>query len=161
METSVLVLASLVADIRCNGLFVSMLSNRVYEVPVSPEFPSPKLFLYMGGLGKDLSGGEAFHHSNNLGWTVGWNRLDEEVDMIFVCSNLDEFQFIPFGYFKTGLFEDLVYLFIDNHTSILGGTDKMVQENRNIMALMEVLTHSPSLPENTDAASRGVFTRSE
>ena len=50
----------------------------------------------------------------------------------------NEFQFIPFGYFKTGLFEDLVYLFINNHTSILGGTDKMVQENRNIMALMEV-----------------------
>ena len=120
MQTFVFSFKTLIFDIGCNRLFISVLSNGIYEIPIAPEFSTPQDFLYFWNSYKYLFGSNTLHHSDDFCGTVCWNRLNQEVNMVFVCPNLKEFNFIPFTDFKTDITQNVIYSFIKHNLAILG-----------------------------------------
>ena len=72
--------------------------------------------------------------------------------MIFVRSYLQKLHLITLLDFKTYIPELHVYLFIKHRTTVFRRKNKMIEQHCNIMTLVDILTHPPSL-----AASGGEF----
>jgi hypothetical protein len=63
------------------------------------------------------------------------------MDMVFICSNLQKLNLIPLLNFQTHFFERLVYFLINHYPAILGWKHQMVEQDRNVMTFMDILTH--------------------
>lgn len=72
--------------------------------------------------------------------------------MIFVRSYFQKLHLITLLDFKTYIPELHVYLFIKHRTTVFRRKNKMIEQHCNIMTLVDILTHPPSL-----AASGGEF----
>ena len=107
------------------------------------EFPSPKLLFDLWTGLEDLPGSEAFGDLNDFLGRVHGNRLDEEMHVVLVCADLKVRDFITFGDFFADFLELSVYCFREDHSTILGRTDEVVEQHRNIMAFVEEFTHIP------------------
>jgi len=81
------------------------------------------------------------------------------MDMIFVRANFDKDDLIALGNVETDLFEHGVHFRVKDHTAILGRTDQVVEQDRDVVALMRILTHEP---DNTiSKASEASFGESD
>lgn len=149
---------TLILDIGGHGFFTAMLSNRRDIVTVRPKLPAPELFLHLRYSGEDLSCRDTFHDTNDLRRMVGRNRLDEKVDMVFVCSDFEKVNLIPKGERKAYFLQDHVH-FLGNHDpAVFGRTDKMVDKDTDVMAFVDIEAHDL---QYTSAASRGECTLRE
>lgn len=75
--------------------------------------------------------------------------------MVFVSANLDERYLVAFADFQTGLFELLVNFPAKDYSPVLGRTDNVIEQQRDIMTLMDILAHSASISQQ----AAGNFTR--
>jgi len=128
-------------NIALNSRFTSLTGNRVDVIPIGPELSTPEFRPKVGKTSEYLSGGKAFDHSGQLRRRVHRHGLDEEVDMVLVCSNLDEVDLVSPGNFRTHLFELLIYLRVKPLLSPLTNTYQVVQQNRNTVTLVKIDTH--------------------
>jgi hypothetical protein len=62
--------------------------------------------------------------------------------MIPIRTNLQENNGIPFGNLQTDLFEHGIDMPVKHDTSILGWTDQMVHQDRDIVTLMNIFAHT-------------------
>src|ERR1035438_6765647 len=138
MQNCVFFFNPLVTNIFRNCRFISKLANRVHEISISPEFASPKLGFHFWMLFENLFGRDAFQHGDQRGWTQLWNTLNQKMDMILVSANLQKMNIIPFLNFQTHVFQSLINCFTEDHPTIFGRTNKMVQQYRYIMRFMYV-----------------------
>ena len=67
------------------------------------------------------------------------------MDVVFVSTDFEKMYLVPFFYLETCLFDYLIHLFINNHTSILGGKYDVVQENGDVVAFVDELAHAYSV----------------
>jgi len=51
------------------------------------------------------------------------------MDMILICPNLKERNLKAFADFQAGFFEFFIYVGSENHSSVLGRTNDVVQQN--------------------------------
>lgn len=65
--------------------------------------------------------------------------------IVFISANLNERYFVAFADFQTCLFELLVNFFCKDHSPVLGWADDVVQKQRDIVTLMDILAHSTSI----------------
>lgn len=131
----------LLPHILADDLFTAMPPHCADKIALRPKLATPQLLLDRGYPPKNLSGGETFDHLDQLRWTVRGHRLDQEMDMIVIGADLQKHEFIPFGNLQTDLFEHGIHGAIKDHTSVLGRADHVINQDRNIMALVQVLAH--------------------
>lgn len=94
---------------------------------------------------KEFPGDDAFNDSGNFCGRVQRNGLEKEMDMILICSDFDEGDFVVlidgpadvFQRFLDGLCKDLLPAF--------DGTDQMVEEKGDIVGFPLMLAHTGSL----------------
>ena len=67
--------------------------------------------------------------------------------MVFVSSNLDKFNLIALRNFQTNLFQHFINVSIKYSSLIFGWTDKMVQQNRDVMAFPDQFAHASILAQ--------------
>jgi len=91
---------------------------------------------------KHFTGGNTFDGLHNLRGTIGGNRLNEKVHVIFLRANLQENDGIAFGDVQTDLFEHRIDTGVKHDTSIFGWTDQMIHEDGDIVALMDIFAHT-------------------
>src|SRR6476620_3128549 len=96
--------SSLRFDIMLNGVFISMSADCIHIVPLRPKFPTPELLFYFRMQFENLPCCDTFHTPNDLHCTQCRNTLNQKVDMILVCSNLNELYLISLRYLKTYFF---------------------------------------------------------
>lgn len=65
------------------------------------------------------------------------------MDMIFVRANFDKNDLIALGNGSTDLLQHGVNLCIKDDAAVLGRTHQMVEQDRDIVALVRILTHEP------------------
>ena len=81
------------------------------------------------------------------------DRIENQVvmNMIFVCSNFKKMDLVPIGDIQTYRFQDKIDFLGNHHSSVFGRTDKMIEKDANIMALVDIQTHisqyTPALQE--------------
>jgi hypothetical protein len=142
MQLFIVLLRPLILDIPADHLFTAMPSDRADKIPFGPTLTSPQLLFDCGDTLKQLSGGQTFDNLYNLRWTVAGNGLDEEMLVILVGPYLQKDDLIPLSNFQTDLFEHPIYLGVEPHSTVLGRTHNVIDQDRNIMALMQILAHT-------------------
>jgi hypothetical protein len=140
-----MILHSLAFDIVGDGILIAMFSNSSSKVAVRPEFASPQLLFHFRTTPEYLSCGKAFYDRYDLGYAIGWNRLDQEMYMILICANLQEFQLVSLLYIQADFLHNIVYMIIKYCTPIFGRKYQMVYQYRYVMTLVYVFTHIATL----------------
>ena len=161
MELGVLLLAPLVGDVAPDLAFATMLTDRTEIGPVGPELPSPQEFLDGGHPAEHFPGGKTLDDLGESAGAVPWDRLHEEVHVVPVGPDLQKRNIVPGSNFQADVPEGRVHLGGEHRPAILRRTDQMVEQDGDIVAPVDVFTHAPSLPQRSDAASRGVLTLKE
>jgi hypothetical protein len=143
MQLLIFTFSSLILDILTDDIFRCMFTHRRDKKTVRPELPSPKLFFDRRSLREYFSGSYTLHLCHDLRRAVSWNRLDQKVNVVTLCSNFQKSDFITLGYFKTNIFQQLIDFFGDYKPSILGDEHEMIHQQRDIMIFSNKLTHEP------------------
>ena len=141
VEPHVFLFYSLVFDIRCHSTFTSVFSDGRDIVAIGPEFSTPELFLHFRDSGKDLSRDDTFHGSSDLGRSIGGNRLDEKVNMLFVCAYFKKVDLVTIGDILAYLFHDHVHFLGQHNSPVFGRTDEMIDENTDIVSFVDIYAH--------------------
>ena len=129
MELDVFLLSPLGRDVTLDFLFASAATDCADVVTVGPEFSAPKVLLDLWHSGEDFSGGNALDGPYDLCGTVGRYRLDEEVHVIFVGSDFEEYHIIPISNLHADRFEDFIHFRGKDRSSVLCRTDEMVEQD--------------------------------
>ena len=139
------VIISLPLDVARNRILTSMLPYRTGVIPVSPEFSTPELFLHLGALPEYLPGSDALDGRDNLRHTVRWNRLDEEMHVILIRTDLKKFYLVPFLNLYADILHRLIDIPVKNRTSVLRREYQVIDEYGNVMAFMYIIAHASIL----------------
>ena len=158
MQNGVLFLTSLITNIIRDGRLVTKLADRVHKISIRPKFSSPKLFLHFWMLCKNLSGCETFQNRDDLSYTHLRNRLNQKMNMVLVCANLQKMNLISLLNFKTSLFQRLINFLAKNNSPIFCRTHKVIQQYTDIMRFMYVLAFAHTCKDINYAASGGELT---
>ena len=159
------VIIALAHDVAGNRIFVSMLPYAAGVISVSPEFSTPELFLHFGALPEYLPSSETLDGRDNLRHTVCWNRLDKEVHMIIICTDLKKFYLKAFLNLYADFLHRLIHSLVKNRASVLRRKYQVIYEYSNIMAFMYIIAHISILrrkrrgiqPEGIQADSGAVW----
>ena len=136
-----MILDSLAFDIFGNGILIAMFANSSSKVAVGPKFASPQLLFHFRTTPEHLSCGKAFYHRYDFCHAICWNGLNQEMHMILICTDLQEFQLVSLLYVQTNFLHNLVHMIIKNCTPIFGREYQMVYQYRYVMALMYIFAH--------------------
>ena len=113
---------------RANSILIPMTPNCVDIVPFGPELTPQKLLFHLRIKLENLLRRDAFDRLNDLARTHRWNTLDQEMNMIFVGANFNEFNLIALPYLKAYLLQALIYCLTKNNSAIFRRAYKVVQK---------------------------------
>ena len=139
------VLTALIVDVPLDDFLVGVLPDRVHVKPTGPEVTAPENLLHLGMRIEDVLCREMFDGPNHAGGGEGGNGLEKKVDMILVCANFDEPDFVALLDCETDVFECLFHGSSQRFCSVLHRTDQVVQQERFVVALVNMITHHGSL----------------
>ena len=94
MQFFILSLTTLALNIGFDRVFITVLSNSIDIKTFPPELTTPQLLLHLWVFFKEFFGCDTFNQLYNFRRAVCWNTLNQKMNMIFVCSDLDELNFI-------------------------------------------------------------------
>ncbi len=160
MQLGVLLVPPLGGDVALDLAFAPVPADRADLVPVRPELAPPEVLLHRGDPPEHLARGQALDHTHDLRRAVRGDRLHEEVHVVPVRPDLQERDLVPRRDLEADVSEHLVHVRRDHCAPVLRRTDDVVQQDGDVVAAVDVLTHTPSLSQ-PDAESRGVSTRNE
>ena len=123
--------------IAANLFFTGISSDRTDIVTIRPELAAPELLLYGRNSAEYLARSYALDRSHDLGWTVAWYRLHEEMYMVWVCADFQEPYLIPLLYRQTDFLQHLLNFGRKHRSAILDRTHNVIHQNRNIVTLMK------------------------
>ena len=157
MQNSIFFLQPLIMNISRNTCLVLKLADCVDKISICPKFPSPKFGLHFRMFFKYLFCYNTFQNRDDVRCTHFGNRLNQKMNMIFVCPDLQKVYLISLLNLNADFLQCLIYCFAEYHSAIFGRTYKMIQQYRNIMRFMNVfafahtykdITFTPQAPGN-------------
>ena len=155
MENSIIFRNTLVSDIFRYTGFVSEFAHRVHKVTVCPKFTTPQLLLHPRMLLENFSGCQTFHCRDNLSRTLLWYTLHQKMDMVFVNPYFQKSNLVSFRYFKTDVFQTLINGFVEHYSTIFRWANKMIQQYRYVMRLVNVFAFAHSIKINFSPQAAG------
>lgn len=160
VHLGVFLLPPLGGDVSLNLPFAPVTANRADGVPVRPALAAPAVRLHRGDPTDHLAGGKALDHPHDLRRTVQGDRLHEDVHVVPVRADLQKGDLVPSRDLEADVSEPRVHVRRDPRTSVLRRTDDVGEQDGDVGAAVDALTHTPSL-SHPDAARRGVSTLNE
>jgi len=88
-------LCSLLLDVFSDDLSGHFVTHRSNIVPVSPEFPTPKLLLHLRKLPEYLARRNALHYLRHFSRCVSWRRSHKHMNMIPICRQRINYPPVP------------------------------------------------------------------
>ena len=143
MQLNILFLSSLIGNIALDFAFTSIATDGADVVPIRPEFSTPEVFPNCRHPEENLASSDAFDRADDLCWAVSRDRLHKEMDMVTIGTDLDKGKFVPQGNLQADILQRPIHFGREHRSSILGRAYDMIQQDRNIMATMNLFTHAP------------------
>jgi len=125
-------------DIGTDRVLVTVFSDCPGKVAVGPELTSPELFLDLGTSFEYFTSCETLDHLDHLGHAVGGHRLDQEMDMVFVCTDFQKLDLVAFFDIQAYVFEYLVNGLVKDYFSVLGREYQVIDQYTDIMPLVYI-----------------------
>jgi len=144
MQNCIFFLTTLITDILRNARLIPKSADRIYKIPICPKLTSPKLLLHFRMLLENLTSRKVFQNCDDLSRTHSRYRLNQKMNMIFICAYFKKVNLISLLNLKTYRFQRLINSFTEYHFSIFCRTYKMIQKYTYIMRFMYIfaLTHT-------------------
>src|SRR5574337_131014 len=153
MQLSVLLLSPLGGDVALDLPFTPVTANRADVVPVRPELAAPEVPLHRGDPAEHLAGGQALDHPRDLRRAVRGDCLHEEVHVVLVRTDLQERDLVPSRDIEADVSEHLVYVRRDHRTPVLRRIDDVVEQDGDVVAAVNALTHTRSEEHTSELQS--------
>lgn len=141
-----LVVLALLLDVALDGVFVARFAHGVDVEATCPELASPEHLADLGVTVEEFPSRDALDGTSDLGGRKGGNALDEEVNMVFIRSDLDEGDFVALGDAPADVFQRFLDRFGKNFLVVFDRADQVVEKKRDVMGFMHVPTHGSTLP---------------
>ena len=110
-------------------IFISMTTNGIDIKSFCPKLSSPKFLLYLWMKFEYLFCCNAFYRLNYPCWTLHWNTLNQKMNMVIICTNLNKRNFKTLGNLKANFFQTLINRCVEYNPKVFCGTNKMIQQN--------------------------------
>ena len=103
VELFIIRLIALISNVATDRVFTAIPTGTTNEIATRPKRPTPahlfqvadpKVLSSPSAPAEDLAGSDTFDDAGDLGGAVGWNGLDQKMDMILVRSNFKKGHFI-------------------------------------------------------------------
>ena len=124
---------------------LAMLADRACKISIRPESPSPQLLFHLGATLEDLFRRYAFEHRYDLRHAVPWHRLHQKMNVVFVRTYLQELDLVSLLYPKAHFLQNLLNIIVKYHPPVLRWKYQVVQQRRNVVTLVYVVTHPPKI----------------
>ena len=145
VELAILLLAPLPCDVAADDILAAVTTDRVDVVAARPERAAPELLLDGRHAQEYLTGGDALDRLDDLLRRVGRDRLDQKVDMVAVRPDLQERDLVAVADVKADPPQDRLHLLGDDGAAVLRGADRVVQQGRDVMTLVDVFAHTSTV----------------
>jgi hypothetical protein len=151
MQNGIFFLQPLIMNISRYTCLVPKLADCVDKISICPKFSSPKFGLNFRVFLKYLFCYNTFQNCNYRRWTHLGNRLNQKMNVIVVCSDLQKVYLISLLNLYTYYLHCLIYRFAEYNSAIFGRTYKVIQQYRNIMRFMNVFAFAHTCKDITFA----------
>jgi len=118
-----------------------MPANCAREVSIRPKRPSPQLLLNMRTTAKYLSRRKTLYQPHKLRHSIRRNRLGQKMNMVLIRTDFQKLHLVTLLDFKTHIPQHDVHVLIDHSSTVIGWKNQTVKQYRNVMALVNILTH--------------------
>src|SRR5688572_3718071 len=110
----------------------------------------------MGTPLEHFSSHNALERLDDLGWTVSGHALHQKMNVIPIGANLQKANFVSLGDLQAYIPKRRVHLRVKDHTPIFGGADQMVEQDRDVVAFVDVgwLGHTLSVSYSYKSRSK-------
>jgi len=149
MQNSIFFLQPLITNVSRYTYLVPKLAHCVDKISICPKFTSPKSGLYFRMFYKYLFCYNTFQNRDDVRCTHFGYRLNQKMNVIFVCPYLPKMNLISLLNLNTYFLQRLIYCFAEYHSAIFGWTYKMIQQYRNIMRFMNVFVFAHTYKDIT------------
>jgi len=109
---------------------------------------------------ENFFGGYTLYRTDNFLWRIHWNTLYQKMNVVTIEPNLQKMNFVSLLYSKANFFQCIGNRITQYISSILDRTNKMIQKQTLVVALMDMLTHihkSTYLYATPEAEPRGIL----
>ena len=120
--------ASLFMDIPLNYLFICVLTNRIYIVPITPKLTTPKLSFHLWMKSKQFFCRNTLYCLNNILGRHHRNTLYHKMNVVLICTNLHKMYFKPLLDIPAYINQTPFHGFRQNISSIFYRTNQMIQQ---------------------------------
>jgi hypothetical protein len=149
MQNCIFFFNPLISNIFRYTYLISKLADCVDKISIRPKFSSPKFGLHFRMFLKYLFCSNTFQNRDNGRCTHFGNRLNQKMNMVLVCPDLQKVYLISLLNLQTYFLQSLIYCFAEYYSAIFGRTYKMIQQYRNIMRFMNVLAFAHTYKDIT------------
>src|SRR3990170_3269413 len=140
-------LCSLFLDVFSDDLRCHFVTHRSNIVPVSPEFPTPKLLLYLRELPEYLTRRNALHYLHHFSRCVSWRSSHKHMNVIPICRQCINDPFVSLANLFYQLTKTLRYTGpIQQIFPIFYYPHDVVTDIPPSMRPTDGLAHQPTLP---------------
>src|SRR3972149_94316 len=140
-------LCSLFLDVFSDDLRCHFVTHRSNIVPVSPEFPTPKLLLYLRELPEYLTRRNALHYLHHVSRCVSWRCAHKHMNVIPICRQCINDPFVSLANLFYQLTKTLRYTGpIQQIFPIFYYPHHVVTDVPPSMRPTDGLAHQPTLP---------------
>ena len=123
---------------------VSMLAHRTREIPIRPNLPAPQSLLNLRAPLEHLPSRDTFDHLDNFLHGIHRHRLNQKVNVILIRADLKKLDLVACLYAKADTPSSLIHFRINDRTAVLRRKHQMIQQYRDIVALVDIAAHAPS-----------------
>lgn len=124
---------------------IAMLTYGARKISIAPKFSTPQLLLDLGTHPKNFLGRDTLYHCYQLRNAIQRHRLHQKVNVILIHSYLQKLHLISLLDLQTHVANYLVDLLIKYCSPVLRWKHHVLQQHRDIMALMNVLALASTL----------------
>lgn len=133
---------SLVLEVLLYYLFICVLSDCIHIISACPKFTAPKQPFHFGMEPENFLGRDALDRTDYRFRSVRRNTLNQKMNVVAIKAYLQKMDLVPFLYTKTNLLERRRNLIIKYVSPIFDGTNKMIEQQALVMALVNMITHN-------------------
>ena len=145
LSMQLIVFFALILNILLYNFSVAILTNRIRIVSTCPETATPQCFLHFWKSLKNLSGCDAFYDSYHLFYRHCRYPLNQKMNVVFICANLNKLNFKTITNLQADLFNRLTDRPTYHLPSIFHRKNQMIQKKCFVMPFVDMFIHSANL----------------
>ncbi len=138
--------SALLPHVILNGGFIARSADGVDVKAGGPESATPENLPNLGMTIKELSCREALDDSGNFCRREHGNGLEQEMDVILVCPDFNEGDFVVLGDGPADIFQGFLDWLCKHLLPALNRANEVIEEKGDIVGLSLMLGHAGMLP---------------